>query len=109
MKPRTARVAVEKYYSVAETACLLGFSEKFVRGRLKAGEFPGAVAIEKDIRIPASAINGWLQEHELRGPEEVVSRSGVFARSKGELRRRLRAMEGSSPNVCTTEFGEGEG
>jgi hypothetical protein len=98
--------AVEKYYSVAETCLLLGFSDKWVRERVKAGDFdppesePEAAAvvmIEKDIRIPASGINRFLGRHALRGANQVIAGAGVFARSEGELKRKLTAVRGT---VC---------
>lgn len=81
--------AVEKYYSVGETALLLGFSERWVRDRINLGEFAGALLIDRDYRVPASGINGWADQHRVRSAAEL----GVPARSVGELRRKVASGE----------------
>jgi hypothetical protein len=73
--------AVERYYSVPETAMLLSFSERWVRDRIRAEEFVGAVEAGGELRIPASAINAFLARHERLEP-------GIPARTVGELQRK---------------------
>ena len=79
--------AVEKFYSVAETALLLSLCTKTVIEKLKASELGEEVVNlgseqRPDYRIPASGINGWLQSR------RVFSEIGIAARSTGELRRK---------------------
>ena len=74
--------AVEKYYSPAELAVLLAFSEAWVRRHVSSGAFPGAVALDRDLRIPASSVNAFLDSRRYDLPE------GIAARSLGELRRK---------------------
>ena len=57
--------AVEKFYSVAETALLLSLCTKTVIEKLKARELGEDVVnlgsdARPDYRIPASGINAWL-------------------------------------------------
>lgn len=83
--------AVEKFYSVAETALLLSLCPKTVIGKLKARELGEDVVNlgseeRPDYRIPASGINAWLARR------RVFSELGIAARSPGELRRK--AAEG---------------
>lgn len=61
--------ALEKHYTVAEVALLLGFSERWVRERIQDGSFgslergaSGPVQIGgTDWRVPASAINAYVE------------------------------------------------
>lgn len=83
---------VEKYYAVRELAFLLGFSETYIRIRIKSGEFSPSgnpmeniVEVGSDIRVPASGVVFWLQKHPLKSAAGM----GVAARSPGELRRKL--------------------
>lgn len=83
--------AVEKFYSVAETALLLSICTKTVIEKLKARELGEDVvnlgsAARPDYRIPASGINGWLAA---RRVFSFSTDTGVAARSKGELRRKI--------------------
>ena len=86
--------AVEKYYAPAEAALLLSFSKDWVLDRVAAGDFPGSVKIGDDYRIPASAINRYLQERALfsRGDVQI----GIAARSIGELRRKAKLPGGKT-------------
>ena len=88
---------VEKYYSPRELSCLLGFDEKFWRQRAKDGEFTlftdgqtepvcTPLEISGELRIPATAVNAWLQRHPYRYD------AGVKARNAVELRRRLQSV-----------------
>lgn len=81
------RRAVEKFYTVAEVALLLSFSDRWVRDRCRAGEFPNVISIDGDVRIPAGDVNALL---EASRREDL----GVLARSKGELLRRVRNQRG---------------
>jgi hypothetical protein len=83
--------AVEKYYSPREAGFLLGFEERWVRDRIKAGELPGTTEIGGEYRIPASAINAKIEAGLVRGPGEL----GTSARSVGELRRKVGLRRGS--------------
>lgn len=75
------------HYTVGELACLLRFSEQWVRERIKAGDFGDQVLnIRGDLRVPASAVNAFLA----RWSSPAV---GVAGRSAGELLRRLRERE----------------
>lgn len=85
--------AVEKFYSVDETALLLSLCTKTVLHKLKTGEMGQEVVnlgsdIRPDYRIPASGINTWLQKR------RVFSEPGISARSTGELRRKINASAG---------------
>lgn len=86
--------AVEKFYSVAETAFLLGFGPSWVRMKFCDATAPyaeGVVKDGKDFRIPASAINRWWDDHRLRRP--AAEDLGIAARSPTELKRKLRSIE----------------
>jgi len=88
--------AVEKFYSVAETALLLSLCTKTVIAKLKARELGEEVVnlgseARPDYRIPASGINAWL------AARRVFSEIGIAARSTGELRRKATAL--ASPAV----------
>jgi|SRR6185312_3889516 len=87
---------LEKFYSLEELHCLLGWSREFFGDRCKAGDFtltvPGPdgpvviaepVQIRGDIRVPASAVNAWLARHPYKYD------AGVKARNTSELRRKL--------------------
>jgi hypothetical protein len=82
--------AVEKFYSVTETALLLSLSTDTILRRLKAGELGTDVVNlgsdeAPDYRIPASGINAWLESR------RVFLEPGITARSVGELRRKAAA------------------
>lgn len=79
--------AVEKFYSVEETALLLSLCTKTVLRQLKARELGDEVVNlgseeRPDYRIPASGINAWLNRR------RVFSELGIAARTPGELRRK---------------------
>jgi hypothetical protein len=82
--------ASEKLHSVRELAWLSGMSERFIRDRIREGAFgPEAVYnLNGDLRIKASAWNAYLKQHELPAPAP-----GIFARSEGELRRKIAQQE----------------
>lgn len=84
--------AVEKYYSVSETALLLSIHTNTVKTHLHAGNFGGecvniASDARPDYRIPASGINAWLERR------RVLTEPGIAARTVGELRRKAVAKE----------------
>lgn len=88
--------AVEKYYSIAELALLVGLSAKTITVKMRAREFgDGVVNLGsdkpggEDFRVPASGFNAWLERR--RVFSEVASPPGIAARSVGELRRRALA------------------
>jgi hypothetical protein len=92
--------AVEKFYSIAETAMLMSISDKTVRRRLESGEMGTDVvnlgsAAAPDYRIPASGINAWL------AARRVFLEPGITARSVGELRRKS-AMSSAPAEVAAT-------
>jgi hypothetical protein len=85
--------AVEKFYSVAETALLLSICDKTVIRKLKEREFGEDVVNlgsdeRPDYRIPASGINAWLARR------RVFTEPGIAARSTGELRRKASQRAG---------------
>ncbi len=80
---------VEMFYTIAELTFLLRFSDSYIRQRVRDGVFPGALDIDGDLRVPASAVNAWLAQHPVRYD------AGIKARNKAELRRRM----GKGPNV----------
>lgn len=87
--------AVEKYYSVAETALLISLCTKTVIVKLKAHEFGEEVVNlgseqRPDYRIPASGINAWLES---RRVFSFSTDTGVAARTPGELRRKAAERE----------------
>lgn len=84
--------AVEKFYSVEETALLLSLCTKTVLERMKLGEFGDQVVNlgspeRPAYRVPASGINAWLETR------RVFLDFGVAARSTGELRRKVAVGE----------------
>lgn len=86
--------AVEKFYSVAEVALLLGFCTKTVTKKLKAGDFGSEVVNlgseqQPDYRAPASGVNSYLEARRIFLEPEP----GVAARSVGELRRKVAKLE----------------
>ena len=88
--------AVEKFYSVAETALLLSLCTKTVIEKLKAREMGEEVVnlgspARPDYRIPASGINGWLAAR--RVFSFSTTDPGIAARSTGELRRKASKAE----------------
>jgi len=90
LNPSPFMRAVEKFYSIAETALLLSLSDKTIRRRLESGELGVEVvnlgsASAPDYRIPASGINAWL------AARRVFLEPGITARSVGELRRKAAA------------------
>ena len=87
MSSRPARRAVELYLTTAQAAFALQFSPKWVRARVKDGSFPGAVDVDGDIRIPASAVNRFLDDHQVKY-EVPISAAGI-----GELRRKMLEVE----------------
>lgn len=89
---------VELYYTVAELAFLLRFSEPTIRQRIRDGKFspPGENGapdfsnikdLEGDLRIPASGVNWYLSQHPFKYD------LGVKAVNTAELRRRIRKKE----------------
>lgn len=87
--------AVEKFYSVAETALLLSLCTKTVIQRLTERQFGEDVvnlgtSERPDYRIPASGINGYL------AGRRVFSELGIAARTTGELRRKSETVENAS-------------
>jgi hypothetical protein len=83
--------AVEKYYSVSETAFLLGFSPGWVREKFCDPPRERVVRIDDDYRIPASTINAFLEAHQVRSVEQAMDEAGIFARSGTELQRKVAA------------------
>ena len=79
-------IAVEKYYSVQETALLLSVCEATVLRRIKSGDFGAVINLSgperPDYRLPASGINAWV------AARRVFPEPGIAARSVGELRRK---------------------
>ena len=85
------KAAVEKFYSVTETALLLSLSSGTVIEKLKARAFGDGVinlagAARPEYRIPASGINAWAESC------RVFPDVGVSARTLGELRRKVAAL-----------------
>ena len=86
--------AIEKHYSVSETAFLLGYSPAWVRQtfcEIKSPYCRDVVKDGKDFRIPASAINAWRDAHLLR--QLAPGDMGIAARSETELKRKLAAQK----------------
>jgi hypothetical protein len=79
--------AVEKYYSVSETGWLLSFSPSWVRQKISENAFPGTFKSDADFRVPASAINSFIDAHKLRFPD--ADGLGISARSETEARRKI--------------------
>ncbi len=88
---RTPKV-VEKYYSLAELRCLVGFGPRFWRERAQAGELTlrdgdlvlaEPLEVAGELRVPASCVNAFLARHPYRHD------AGVKARNQAELRRKL--------------------
>lgn len=93
---------LEKYYSPAELAVMLGFAPRFWRDLAKDGELTlsvdGAVIAEPveiagELRIPASAVNAYLARHPYRPGASRTGELGVKARSVGELRRKVAVQD----------------
>lgn len=90
--------AVEKFYSVAETALLLSACTKTVLEKMRAREFGVDVVnlgsdLRPDYRIPASGINAWLTRRRVFSESDPSTSAGIAARSEGELRRRVRQQQ----------------
>lgn len=86
--------AVELYYTPNETALLVRLDVKTVLKKLRAGEFGRTVVnlgsqVRPDYRIPASALNAWLDGR--RVFFEEGEEPGVRACSQHELRRKAGA------------------
>ena len=82
--------AVEKFYSVQESALLLSLGDKTVVAKMKAGDFGTGVVnlgsvLRPDYRIPASGLNAYLDAR------RVLPQIGIAARTTGELRRKVLA------------------
>lgn len=102
------------YYSIAEIAARLDYTKKWVTRKVQAGEFgpvSDVVQIGKDIRVPQSGVDLFVESHpykrdaatlmrnkalidrRLKGREIPLDRgpfsTGIAARSPGELRRKL--------------------
>lgn len=87
---------VELYYTIGDLCVLLRFGPTAIRQKIKAGEFspPGADGKPdlgnilnvggKDIRVPASGVNFWMDKHRMGAV------SPVKARNRGELVRKIR-------------------
>jgi hypothetical protein len=87
--------AIEKFYSIGETALLMSVCTKTVRRRMECGDLGGGVVnigtdLRPDYRIPCSGINAWLLAR------RVFSEPGIAARSIGELRRKIAAATGAT-------------
>lgn len=93
--------AVEKYYTVAETAMLMELNRRTVVEKLLKREFGDAVVdLAKkgphdepkthDYRIPASGINAYLNARRVFFTTDEL---GVTARNEGELRRKASGKE----------------
>ena len=91
----------DRWCSVEETAEILSFSKSWVRDRIKDGSLKRVVKIGNDLRIPRSAIDALMRQHEIPGitiaaepaSEAVGAAPGIAARSVGELVRRIREKE----------------
>ncbi len=71
------------HYTAQEIAVLIRKSDRFVKDKIKAGEFGERVYLVGGVYIvPASAVNDFLDHHQLNAP-------GVKARNVGELRRKF--------------------
>lgn len=82
-------IVVEKYYTVSELSLLLGFGAEWVRTRIHQGEFGDKCWMhQKDIRVPASAVNAFVEKCLIAVPE-----AGIAARTAGELVRKIRERE----------------
>jgi hypothetical protein len=83
MSEEPIKRVVEMHYAVHEIATLIRKSERYVRDKIKSGEFGADVfLISGDYIVAASGVNAFLESHRLQTP-------GVKARSEGELRRKL--------------------
>jgi hypothetical protein len=76
------------FYTVQAVGLLLGFCDKTVIAKLKAGEFGhGVVNVgseeRPDYRVPASGVNGYVASRRVFSEVEPIS-----ARTPGELRRK---------------------
>lgn len=71
---------VEKHYTAAEVAQLLGVTERTVWNYVERGErttgkdgiFPVVKLSHKVVRIPARAVNRFLKVHTVAAPSEEV-------------------------------------
>jgi hypothetical protein len=84
--------AVEKFYSVADVSLLLSLCTKTVLEKIHGREFGEQVvnlgtAQRPDYRVPASALNAFLEAR------RIFSEPGIAARSVGELRRKVNQAE----------------
>ncbi len=79
--------AIEKYYTVQQLACLLEFDASTIRAKAAQGQFgPGVLNVGgKDIRIPASGVNAWIENNRL----VAMDLEPIAARTVGELGRKI--------------------
>lgn len=80
----------EMYYSIGQVALAFQMSERWVRDRINAGDFgAGVLDLNGDIRIPASGLNDYANQH------KRVYSEPIKARNRAELLRKVRAMDGA--------------
>ena len=82
--------AVEMHYTAQEISVLIRKCDRYVRDRMKRGEFGADVFyIDGEYVATASAVNAFLERHRLPA-------LGIRARSEGELRRKVEARQAVS-------------
>lgn len=65
--------------------------ERFVRDAMKRGEFGKVYVIGGTYLVALAGFNAFLDRHELKLLSDMERRAGFFARSEGELRRKVLA------------------
>lgn len=73
---------VEMHYTTQEIATLIRKCDRYVRDKIKAGEFgPDVFLVDGEYVAAASGVNAFLEKHRLPSP-------GIKARNQGEYRRK---------------------
>jgi hypothetical protein len=90
MNDQPIKRVVEMHYTVQEIATLIRKCDRYVRDRIKRGDFgPDSFYIDGDYVVAASAVNAWLEKFRLLPV-------GVKARNEAELRRKLAAAQAAA-------------
>lgn len=92
---------LEVHVSPKQIGYLMNLSETTIRRKIQSAMFGHLVVnLDGDLRVPQSAVNGFLAAH------RFVESPGIKARTIGELRRKAAAAESESPADVIEEVGK---
>ncbi|NBV25067.1 MAG: DNA-binding protein [Proteobacteria bacterium] len=81
----TDRRRVLAWMSVRQVAARLGFSPRWVRDRIKAGDFGARVfAFNGDVRVPARAVQEFMDRHQVPVSVSAAPHAAAFSRKVGK-------------------------